>query len=73
MSQKYEKISKILFFVSGGLTDSDTGVADPDGKLIKKRAKKERKKTANLGPRIKVRMDQNDVGLKYPVSSIIDR
>ena len=41
---------------SGGYTDSDTGTTDPEGKSGgKKKTKKERKKTANLGPRIKVR------------------
>ena len=39
---------------SGGYTDSDTGATDPEGKSGKKKTKKERKKTANLGPRIKV-------------------
>merc|ERR1740128_675694 len=39
---------------SGGFTDSDNGMGDPEGKSGKKKNKKERKKTTNLGPRIKV-------------------
>lgn len=42
-----------MLYRSGGYTDSDTGATD-DGKGGKRKAKRERKKTANLGPRIKV-------------------
>ena len=47
-------ITALFYFRSGGYTDSDTGATDPEGKSGKKKTKKERKKTANLGPRIKV-------------------
>ena len=39
----------------GGYTDSDTGTADLDGRIAaSRRKKKERKRTTNLGPRIRV-------------------